>query len=50
MTKKEKKFVVPTSGSLGLLATGYAGLVAWREAKAAEAKKATPKKKKENES
>ncbi len=30
---KNPKYVVPPTGSLGLLALGYRGLYAWREAK-----------------
>ena len=36
MSKKEneaKPYVVPPDGSLGLLAMGYRGFVAWQEAK-----------------
>jgi len=30
--KKGDKYIVPPEGSLGLLALGYQGLVAWRKA------------------
>jgi hypothetical protein len=56
VTKDGKPFPVPPEGSLGLLALGYVGLVAWRQvrtafiqqmkeaeaAKAANAPKGTP--------
>lgn len=32
--KKGDKYIVPPQGSLGLLALGYQGLVAWRKARA----------------
>jgi len=32
--KKGDKYIVPPEGSLGLLALGYQGLVAWRKARA----------------
>jgi len=32
--KKGDKYTVPPEGSLGLLALGYQGLVAWRKARA----------------
>jgi len=39
--EKEKEFEIPEQGSLGLLAIGYAGLVAWRKKrKEVEQKKA----------
>ena len=33
ITEKGVAYEVPVEGSLGLLALGYRGLVAWREAK-----------------
>ncbi len=38
--KKGDKYVVPPEGSLGLLALGYQGLVAWRKARALAKQKA----------
>ncbi len=38
--KKGDKYVVPPEGSLGLLALGYQGLVAWRKAQAEAKQKA----------
>lgn len=34
--KENTKFEIPKSGSLGLLALGYRGLVAWRKVRDAE--------------
>jgi len=33
LTPDNKKMKIPESGSLGLLALGYKGLIAWRKAK-----------------
>jgi len=41
--KKGDKYIVPPEGSLGLLALGYRGLVAWREAREEAAKLAKEK-------
>ena len=38
--KKGDKYIVPPEGSLGLLALGYQGLVAWRKAQAEAKEKA----------
>lgn len=47
MKKEEEKFEVPVAGSLGLLALGYKGVVAWRKVRdEAMAKLETNSKKK----
>ncbi|NOZ33953.1 MAG: hypothetical protein GXO80_01465 [Chlorobi bacterium] len=38
-TETGEKFEVPVSGSLGLLALGYKGLIAWRKVKRSIEKK-----------
>ncbi|HAE13017.1 MAG: hypothetical protein H6548_08030 [Chitinophagales bacterium] len=38
-TKDGKPFAVPPEGSLGLLALGHVGLMAWRQSRAAYAEK-----------
>jgi hypothetical protein len=42
-TKDGKEIEVTADGSLGLLALGYRGLIAWRQKRTEEAKKQTPK-------
>ena len=39
--KKAKEYEIPLEGSLGLLALGYRGLVAWREKREKEGYKTT---------
>ncbi len=41
--KKGDKYIVPPQGSLGLLALGYQGLVAWRKARTEAAERAKQK-------
>ncbi len=41
LDEKGHEFQVPESGSLGLLAMGYEGLAAWRNARKKNAKKNT---------
>jgi hypothetical protein len=46
MENKNKKYEIPPEGSLGLLAIGYKGLIAWREKR--KSFKKTKKVKQEN--
>lgn len=47
--KNKDNFEIPITGNLGLLALGYAGLVAWRKKKAEFKKQVIQERKKKNE-